>query len=68
MEFLDLLLQRKVIIALAVGGGIVALIGSYLLRKKTAVDPKVARFVLRAGYAISWFSVALFIIVGFRGS
>lgn len=68
MEFLAPLLQRNVIIGLAVGGGVVALIGSFLLRRKASVDPRVARFVLRAGYTISWLSVALFIIVGFRGS
>ena len=68
MEFFAPLLQRHVIIGLAVGGGLLALIGSFLLRKKTSVDPRVARFVLRSGYAISWLSVALFIAVGFLGS
>lgn len=67
MEFLTLLLQRNVIIGLAIGGGVVAMIGSFLLRKKPSIDPRVARFVLRSGYAISWSSVALFIVAGFLG-
>ena len=67
MEFLDPLLQRNVIIGLAVSGGLVALLGSFLLRKQASVDPRTARFVLRAGYALTWLSVALFIVRGFRG-
>ncbi len=67
MEFLAPLLQRKVIIALAVGGGALALLGGFLLRKNASIDPKVARFVLHSGYTISWLSVALFIVVGFFG-
>ena len=68
MELLDLLLQRNVIIALAIGGGLIAVVGNYLLRKESSVDPKTGRFVLRAGYAVSWISVALFIAVGFFGN
>lgn len=68
MEFLAPLLQRKVIIGLAVGGGLLAVIGSLLLRKKALIDPRVARVVLRAGYAISWLSVALFILAGWLDS
>lgn len=67
MQLLDLLLQRDAIIALAVGGGIVAVIGSYLLRRESTTDERTARFVLRLGYAVSWISVALFVAVGFFG-
>lgn len=67
MEFFAPLLRRDVIIGLAVGGGLLALFGSFLLRKKASVDPNLARVVLRSGYAISWLSVALFIAVGFLG-
>ena len=68
MEFLEPLLQRNVIIALAVGGGLVAILGSYLGRSTSSVDPKFARFVLRSGYTVSWLSVGLFIAAGFFGS
>jgi hypothetical protein len=68
VELLSQLLQRNVIIALAVCGGLIATVGSILLRKKASVDPKTARFVLRSGYGLTWLSVALFIAHGFFGS
>ena len=67
MEFLAPLLQRDVIIGCAVGGGLLAVIGNFLLRKNASINPALARFILRLGYAISWLSVALFIAVGFLG-
>ena len=67
MELLSHLLQRNVVIGLAVSGGLLALFGNILLRRKAPVGPRTARFVLRAGYALSWLSVALFIVLGFRG-
>jgi len=67
MEFMTLLLQRKVIIALAVIGALIATVGSILMRKKTSVNPRVARIVLRTGYTLSWGSVATFIIAGLLG-
>lgn len=68
MEFLAPLLQRNVIIALAIFGGLLALLGNWLLRRKAPLSPKAARFVLRSGYAVSWLSVALFIVAGFMGA
>jgi hypothetical protein len=68
MELLALLLQRKVIIALALVGAAIAVVGSVLLKKGGAVDPRLARFVLRFGYGVTWASVALFIAAGFFGS
>lgn len=67
MELLAPLLQRKVIIALALVGAAIALAGSFLL-KRGGVDPRLARFVLRFGYGVTWASVALFIAAGFLGS
>ena len=67
MELLNNLLQRNVVIGLAVCGGLVALLGNVLLRKSASIGPRTARFVLQAGYALSWLSVALFIVLGFRG-
>ena len=67
MEFMTLLLQRKVIITLAVIGALIATVGSILMRKNTSVNPRGARTVLRTGYALSWGSIATFIIAGLLG-
>lgn len=60
-------LQRELIIGLALTGAAIATLGSVLLRRKLSVDPRVARLILRVGYAITWGSIALFIIAGFTG-
>ncbi|MEK9673755.1 MAG: hypothetical protein VW268_14830 [Rhodospirillaceae bacterium] len=65
MEHLAFLLEREVIIALAVVGAFIATAGSYLVRPGSDANPKTARFILRAGYAITWTSVGLFIVAGF---
>lgn len=67
MEFMALLLQRKVIIALAVLGALIATVGNILMRKNSSVGPRVARIVLRTGYVLSWGSVATFITAGLLG-
>lgn len=66
MELLDALLQRRVVIALAIFGAVVATVGGYLLRSGSRANPRLARFVLRTGYAVTWTSVAIFIVIGFR--
>lgn len=65
MQPLDFLLQREVVIGLAITGAIIATIGGYLQRKNSTDNPNTARFITRTGYAISWASVAIFIAVGF---
>ena len=67
MEFLAPFLQRNIIIALAVIGAVIATSGSFLLKKESRIEPKVARFILKSGYAITWLSIALFIAAGFFG-
>lgn len=67
MDFLEALLQRSVIITLAIAGAAVAMTGTALLRKGSRVDPRIARFVLRAGYTMAWGSVGIFITAGFFG-
>lgn len=67
MEFLAPLLQRNVVITLAVIGGLVSVLGSYLVRRPNVIGPRPARFVLRTGYTVTWSSVALFIAAGFWG-
>ncbi|MGI9463473.1 MAG: hypothetical protein ACR2OM_06015 [Aestuariivirgaceae bacterium] len=64
-EFLDFLTARSTIVSIAILGAIVSLIGGYLMRRSSAVAPKTARLILRSGYAISWTSVAAFIVAGF---
>jgi len=65
MQSLGLLLQREVIIGLALVGGVISTVGGYLLRKNSTMNPDTARFILNTGYAVSWASVAAFIAVGF---
>lgn len=68
MEELALLLHRKVIIAFALIGAVVATAGSVLLKRGNLVKPWLARLMVRLGYGISLTSVALFIVAGFLGS
>ena len=68
MELLDAVLQRSVVIALAIIGAVLATLGSVMLRKGSQVNPRIGRFVLRLGYTVAWASVALFIAIGFRGA
>jgi hypothetical protein len=67
MDLLDAILQRWVVILLAVTGGITATVGSLLQRKGVLVNPRLAKLVTRLGYAITWISVGIFIVMGFRG-
>jgi hypothetical protein len=65
MANLGFLLDRSTIAALAITGAVLALIASLLLRRATATRAGAARLLLRSGYAITWVSIALFIIAGF---
>ena len=66
MSAMDFLLQREVIITLAIGGAVIATVGNYLLRgASSTVPPDTARFILRLGYGISFSSIAFFIVAGF---
>ncbi len=65
MEQLSFLIEREVIIAFAVIGGVIATIGSYMVRRDEANPPRHARAVLRFGYGLTAVSMALFIIAGF---
>ena len=67
MELIPLLLQRNLIIALAVFGALTATVGSIIMRKNSSVSPRVARMVLRTGYGLSWVSVAGFNTAGLLG-
>ena len=67
MDLLEAVLQRSVIITLAIAGAAVAMVGTTLLRKGSRVDPRIGRFVLRVGYGMAWGSVVVFITAGFLG-
>ncbi len=68
MEFLTPLLQREVIIGLAIVGAIIATGGGVLVKKPETLDPGLSRLIMRVGYAVSWGSVVLFILAGFAGA
>ncbi len=65
MEILMFIMQREVIIALAVGGALLATIGNFLDAKGLVIGHNSARVIRKSGYAVSWLSVACFIAVGF---
>ena len=65
MEILMFIMQREVIIALAIGGAILAMIGNFLDVKELLIGRKSAQAIRKSGYAVSWLSVAFFIAVGF---
>jgi hypothetical protein len=57
-------MQREVIIALAVGGALLATVGNFLDVKGLLIGHKSAQVIRKSGYAVSWLSVAFFIAVG----
>ena len=65
MAILGFLLDHSTVIGLAMLGAVIATLGNHLLRRPADDGHRVARFVLRTGYAITWASVALFIAAGF---
>ena len=65
MASLEFLISRPVIICMAIIGGLIAMLGSYLLREGSKTSEKTAKLVLRSGYGLSWASVAAFIVAGF---
>ena len=67
MDSLATLLQRDVIILLAVIGGVIATVGNILVQKKENTHPGLCKLILKFGYVITWTSVALFIATGFFG-
>ena len=66
MEFLEIMIQRPVVIATAIAGAIVATTGSFMLARPGRFKQRWSRLTLRLGYAVSGASVVLFIIAGFR--
>lgn len=65
MEVLEFLTSRTVIVSMAIVGGLIALLGTYLSREASTTPERTAKLVLHSGYTLSWASVAAFIIAGF---
>lgn len=65
MDVLGFLTSRSVIVTVAIIGGLVALLGNYLLRDASNTPPRTAKLVLHSGYALSWASIVAFIVAGF---
>lgn len=63
--WLDIITDRSVVIGLAIGGAVLATLGSVAGGRKGRYADA-ARAVVRLGYALAWTSVALFIVAGFR--
>ena len=59
------IMQRDVIIALAVVGALLAIIGNFLDVKGLLIEHKSAQFIRKSGYAVTWLSIAFFIVAGF---
>ncbi len=58
---------REAIIAVAVLGALMAMTGN-IWRAKGRLSPRVGKIVVRAGYALTWGSLALFLMVVFGGT
>jgi hypothetical protein len=64
MDVLSFLLQREVIIATAIVGAAMTVVGS-VIAGRNASSSRLARGILRFGYAVTFASIALFIVAGF---
>ncbi len=65
MELVGALTDRKVIVALAVLGAIMATAGGVLGVRRTSAIARFGRMMMWTGYVISFASVMLFIVAGF---
>ena len=65
LEWLGQVTERSNVITLAVVGAALATLGANAVARRLRIGPKLARWLLRCGYAAMWTSVALFIIAGF---
>jgi len=66
MPLIDAILQRPVIIALAILGASIATFGSYH-KARYGDTPRSQRLIV-VGYAITAISVVVFIVAGFRSA
>jgi len=66
MPLIDAILQRPVIIALAIIGASIATLGSY--HKARHGDTTRSQRLIVVGYAVTALSVVVFIVAGFRSA
>ncbi len=64
--FLDTLLDRDVIIGLAIMGAVLATVGN-IWRYRGSANPRMVTAMVRIGYGLTWGSLAVFIVTGLRG-
>lgn len=67
IDLLSAVSAREAIIALAVLGALMAMMGNSW-RARGRLTPRVGKIVVRAGYALTWGSLALFLMVVFGGT
>lgn len=68
MEWFDLILRRETMIGFAVGGAVVATLGSYRRQRRGGAGDAVSNWLFYGGYALTGASVLIFIAMGFRGA
>lgn len=64
-DLLALMISRQVVIALAVTGAVIAMVGSAMTRGQTGTSRGTARRVLWSGYGLTGLSIFFFILAGF---
>ena len=65
MALISSFIERDTIVLLAIFGGIITTIGSYMVHQKTKPRSQFAHLILRLGYGLTFVSVTLFIVAGF---
>jgi hypothetical protein len=65
MDVLSFLLQREVIITTAIVGAAITVVGTVMTGRNAGSSPRLARSIIRFGYAVTFTSIALFIVAGF---
>ncbi|SVB04206.1 uncharacterized protein METZ01_LOCUS157060 [marine metagenome] len=68
MSGLEFLLQKHIIIALAIAGASLVTLGAYLKKNDILTRSKVVVLLIRIGYFFTWISVFIFILSGFLGN
>ena len=65
MDVLSFLIQSEVIITTAIVGAAITVVGTVITGRKAGSSPRLARGIVRFGYAVTFASIALFIVAGF---
>jgi hypothetical protein len=65
MDVLSFLLEREVIITTAIVGAAITVVGTVMTGRRADSTPSLARGIMRFGYAVTFASIALFIVAAF---